>query len=417
MRIRILTIIFAALLLSVIPFQKASAGLIPVYRFSCFWWFWTTNYDYGNAYCQGQHYDGIAFYAWDNGQTGTEQVYRLFNINYTGDFVMDLDAAKNRLDLNRGLTWVDQNPTICTAWYDSCNDGGCGPACLSDAQVSNPNFSAFRSQIAGTGTAPIYQFNAHGNHFYSTSSEGTDFPLGGVAFYACTDTASCSNHCEASTCTTSQCWNGYNYVSGTKACVDNGCAANTCVGQTCNNSIAVVNGTKTINECTKPAGFGYTCSSDGKTLTLNWNATTGASFYYLRVDDTSDGLWYNPAKDTSLDQYTSTSFSRTITPGVNYSAWIHSGSGSNSSPPASLTNIQCSCTPSYTYTCSHSNNLNCSLASNCGKTNVQTASCLGLNSCTGSTENKALSSCTACADSTVSCPSCSAAGGFIEVSP
>ena len=94
MRIRIFTIIFATLLLSIIPFQKASAGLIPVYRFSCYWWIWTTNYDYGNAYCQGQNYDGIAFYAWDNGQTGTEQVYRLFNINDTGDFVMDLDAAK-----------------------------------------------------------------------------------------------------------------------------------------------------------------------------------------------------------------------------------------------------------------------------------------------------------------------------------
>lgn len=63
------------------------------------------------------------------------------------------------------------------------------------------------------------------------------------------------------------------------------------------------------------------------------------------------------------------------------------------------------------YSCTYSDSLDCSLKSNCGKTNIITAGCADIRGCDGVTEfGRPMAECTAagltCANSTANCPGC-----------
>lgn len=66
-----------------------------------------------------------------------------------------------------------------------------------------------------------------------------------------------------------------------------------------------------------PAGLTSTCTPDGKTVTVSWKPVAGATSYYLRFSDAND-------RYTAYDQYVPTSKMETITPGLDYSWWVHS---------------------------------------------------------------------------------------------
>ena len=76
------------------------------------------------------------------------------------------------------------------------------------------------------------------------------------------------------------------------------------------------------------------------------------------------------------------------------------------------------------HSCNYSNSVDCADSANCGQTNNQTAFCVALNSCTGTTENLPAASCVAagkpCSDQTATCPACSGGSGdntYREVLP
>lgn len=82
---------------------------------------------------------------------------------------------------------------------------------------------------------------------------------------------------------------------------------------------------------TQPSGLSASCSADGTSVTLSWSPVSGASSYFVRMDDSRNNRagcvdgWYcaNPP-DRAEDFYTSTSVTYTgITPGQWYHWWVH----------------------------------------------------------------------------------------------
>lgn len=74
--------------------------------------------------------------------------------------------------------------------------------------------------------------------------------------------------------------------------------------------------------------------------------------------------------------------------------------------------------------CDYSNSVDCSSSANCGQINNQTAFCLAVNSCTGSTNTLSAAACTAagvaCVNKTETCPACGGGSGdntYREVLP
>lgn len=91
-----------------------------------------------------------------------------------------------------------------------------------------------------------------------------------------------------------------------------------------------------------PTGLQSQCNSAGNQVTLTWNAINNATFYLLRLNDTTnDGNsgtqwgWYNTnTTDISNDRVTQSSLTTTVIPGHYYTWWIHSHNGSVGSDPA-----------------------------------------------------------------------------------
>lgn len=229
--------------------------------------------------------------------------------------------------------------------------------------AGNPVTITWSSQNATWGCGS--NFGASGSNLYPTTGGITNYYVtcyqgDGLGNYysatACVNIA-VDNNCAASTCipgtpsVPTSCWNGLATVNGTKYC-PNSCAANTCTSGTCWDNYATVAGTKTTNECAAPVGFSFSRSADGAALTLNWNATPGATGYHLRIDNTADGFWPILATDTYLDNYVPISYSRAVLPGVAYNAWIHSVGPSGYSQAAASLSILDNCAPR---TCDNTN--------------------------------------------------------------
>ncbi len=90
-----------------------------------------------------------------------------------------------------------------------------------------------------------------------------------------------------------------------------------------------------------PSGLNYQCNTQGDQVNLSWNASTGAEYYLLRLNDTSDDAnatlynWFNAGTtDVNNDHVTQTTYSTAVIPGRNYIWWVHSQAGYVSSNPA-----------------------------------------------------------------------------------
>ncbi|MDP3954080.1 MAG: PKD domain-containing protein [bacterium] len=141
---------------------------------------------------------------------------------------------------------------------------------------------------------------------------------------------------------------GQNFSSWT------GCSSTS--GTTCNRTMDT-NRTVTANYSTpippQPTGLSSSCNASGTSVTLNWNSASGATSYSLRVDNTTNNTsscgsgWYcSDPPDKLVNNYTSTTYTTSVTPGNLYNWWVHSvnSSGASSAASASFT-----CNPS-TYT-------------------------------------------------------------------
>ncbi len=90
-------------------------------------------------------------------------------------------------------------------------------------------------------------------------------------------------------------------------------------------------GSKTINlSCTAPLPaptLSGSCSTNGTTLTYNWNSIAGASNYAIRVDENTsswggDTVYPGDTVNNNLPA-TPTTYTRSATQGLQYEAWIH----------------------------------------------------------------------------------------------
>lgn len=98
---------------------------------------------------------------------------------------------------------------------------------------------------------------------------------------------------------------------------------------------------KVLGESTlaSPTNLQKQCNTEGNKVTLSWNAVTGADYYLLRLNDTSDDNasstqwgWYNPnTTDISIDKVSQNTYTATVVPGKNYSWWVHGQQGYTSS--------------------------------------------------------------------------------------
>jgi hypothetical protein len=95
-----------------------------------------------------------------------------------------------------------------------------------------------------------------------------------------------------------------------------------------------------------PTGLKATCSSDGKTVTLSWNSVPGASYYSIRVDDTTQGINDNPCLGTLGDYCNETVYGTSITvpirPGDSYRWWVHARDSAGNWSDAAIGYFQCS---------------------------------------------------------------------------
>jgi hypothetical protein len=95
-----------------------------------------------------------------------------------------------------------------------------------------------------------------------------------------------------------------------------------------------------------PTGLIYSCGSSGNQVTLSWNAVSGASYYSVRVDDTTKGLNDNPCIGTTGDYCNETVYGTSITvsiiSGDSYRWWLHSrDSAGNWSDASHGSNFTC----------------------------------------------------------------------------
>jgi len=92
------------------------------------------------------------------------------------------------------------------------------------------------------------------------------------------------------------------------------------------------NATQAATPPAAPTGLSYQCNTQGNQVTLAWNTVTGADFYLLRLNDTSNDSsstaqwsWYVPGTtDLMADHVTQTSYSAPVTTGKNYIWWVQS---------------------------------------------------------------------------------------------
>lgn len=104
-----------------------------------------------------------------------------------------------------------------------------------------------------------------------------------------------------------------------------------------------------LMQLTAPTGLVATCSADGTQVTLAWSSVSGATGYYLRVDNTTNNItpddWFkDPATEYSINDLHSTTFIGAVAPNAPYSWWVH-GAAANIGPSTSGT---FTCAPSVT---------------------------------------------------------------------
>lgn len=179
------------------------------------------------------------------------------------------------------------------------------------------------------------------------------------------------NNCAASTCSTTTCYNGINWVVGTKNCVPNNCAANTCSTTTCHNGINWVAGTKNCVVVVPGDCAAETCADQ------------------QCFDPATDG-WVNGTKNCNVDNGCAAGI---CSSGICFNGiqWV---SGTKAVTYGN-------------YFCSKVDSVDCSTQANCGLQNNINVSCTAINSCTGVTEGRPLSECgSSCVSSTTQCSTC-----------
>lgn len=100
----------------------------------------------------------------------------------------------------------------------------------------------------------------------------------------------------------------------------------------------------------KPEMLPYTCSRDNTSVTLSWKNVTGADAYALRIDDSTnntnsctDGWYCANSQDYLSDTYTGLSITRSVTPGRQYSWWVHAKKANTWDRLSDSTKVNFSC--------------------------------------------------------------------------
>lgn len=96
-----------------------------------------------------------------------------------------------------------------------------------------------------------------------------------------------------------------------------------------------------------PTNLIGSCPAPGTSATLSWSTVTGATGYYVRVDDKSNG-WKNDCTVTQFqgdicltNVITATSYTFTTTPGHTYSWWVHAANATAISPGTVQQSLVC----------------------------------------------------------------------------
>ncbi len=89
-----------------------------------------------------------------------------------------------------------------------------------------------------------------------------------------------------------------------------------------------------------PSGSLACNTQNPRSVTFDWNAVSGASTYYLRIDDTSNGFvtcgtGTPNAGDYCISGITATQYTRTLTPGRSYKWWVSAFNSCNTQGPLS----------------------------------------------------------------------------------
>jgi parallel beta-helix repeat protein len=91
-----------------------------------------------------------------------------------------------------------------------------------------------------------------------------------------------------------------------------------------------------------PTGLRTQCNTAGDQVTLSWNAVSGADYYLVRINDTSNDNssnaqwnWYvSGTTDVIADNVNQITYTAPVIPGRNYIWWVHSQAGYTSSEAA-----------------------------------------------------------------------------------
>jgi len=91
-----------------------------------------------------------------------------------------------------------------------------------------------------------------------------------------------------------------------------------------------------------PSGLRSQCNTTGDQVTLSWNAVSGADYYLVRINDTSNDNsstaqwnWYvSGTTDVIADNVNQITYTAPVIPGRNYIWWVHSQAGYTSSEAA-----------------------------------------------------------------------------------
>ena len=94
-----------------------------------------------------------------------------------------------------------------------------------------------------------------------------------------------------------------------------------------------------------PTGLSASCPAPGTNATLSWNAVPGATYYWLRVDNLTNGWsdtcsWTYPG-DICDNNVGGTSYSFSSTPGASYNWWVHSCSAQGCTSEAVHNSFTC----------------------------------------------------------------------------
>ena len=98
-----------------------------------------------------------------------------------------------------------------------------------------------------------------------------------------------------------------------------------------------------------PTGLSASCPAPGNSATLSWNAVPGATYYWLRVDNLTNGWsdtcnWTYPG-DICDNNVGGPSYPFSSTPGASYDWWVHSCSAQGCTSEAVHNSFTCGIPP------------------------------------------------------------------------